>query len=333
MARVKFEIGGQRGLINKVQTTFKLKNAPMAELCGVNIRTYSDWKREKYNINYGSLLKLCKISGSVVPKKAKVLPEHWSVEKAGTLGGKRRFELYGAPGTIETRRKGGTISSRKLMANPEWARKIGFVVRKEIKYPEKSPLLAEFIGIMLGDGGIRNNHQISISFNMHGDMAYADYIQNIVTELFGISSKLLIRKDLGSADVVVTGINLVEFLEKLGIKKGNKVKNQVDIPRWIFENKDYQVACLRGLFDTDGCVYNHKYKVNGKEYSFVKLAFTSYSEPLRNSVKLIFENLGFTPKLYRKRVYLYKRTEVDKYFNVVGTHNPRYLHRYNTFKL
>lgn len=218
------------------------------------------------------------------------------------------------------------------MANPEWAKKIGFVTRKEIKYPDKLALLAEFIGIMLGDGGTSSNYQATIAFNMHGDRDYARYIQGVITKLFSISSKLCIREYKSSSYVVVSGISLVEFLEKLGIKKGNKVKNQIGIPKWIFERKEYQSACLRGLFDTDGCVYNHKYKIKGKEYSFVKLAVTSYSEPLRNDVKLIFENLGFSPKLYKKRVYLYKKREVNRYFETIGTHNPRYLERYNLFR-
>ncbi len=83
--------------------------------------------------------------------------------------------------------------------------------------------------------------------------------------------------------------------------------------------------------DTDGCVYNHKYRVNGKWYSFAKIAFTSYSARLRETIFHMLENLNFSPKLYGNRVYLYRRAEVNRYFKEIGTHNPRYLERYNRF--
>ena len=85
--------------------------------------------------------------------------------------------------------------------------------------------------------------------------------------------------------------------------------------------------------DTDGCVYHHKYKVNGKWYSFVKIAFTSYSPPLRETIFQMLKNLNFNPKLYGNRVFLYKRAEVDRYFKEIGTNNPRYLKRYKIFSI
>lgn len=331
MVRVKFAGHKQIKFLKEIIGRTGLSSEVAAEICNICGRTFRDWRRGKYTMNYDALSKLCKVSKIPIPENIKILPEFWSVKKASRLGGKRYFELYGAPGTIESRRKGGINSSKKFMLNPAWARRRGFVVRKEIKYPRKSSLLAEFIGIMIGDGGVRNRYQITISYNWKQDKAYANYIQKLVKNLFGISSARYIRKELGSADIVVTGRNLIEFLEKSGIKKGNKVIYQIDAPDWIFERKQYQVACLRGLFDTDGCVYNHKYKVNGKWYSFAKIVFTSYSPPLCETIFHILKNLNFSPKLYGHRVYLYKRAEVDRYFKEIGTNNPRYLERYNKF--
>jgi len=45
---------------------------------------------------------------------------------------------------------------------------------------------------------------------------------------------------------------LVQELERLGLKCGNKVTQQVGVPNWIQNNTSYTIACVRGLIDTDG---------------------------------------------------------------------------------
>jgi intein/homing endonuclease len=49
--------------------------------------------------------------------------------------------------------------------------------------------------------------------------------------------------------------NLVFTLEEIGLKAGNKSKNRTSIPNWILKDKQYSIACIRGLIDTDGSVY------------------------------------------------------------------------------
>lgn len=333
MARVRFIRGNQSKFLENFIKRTGLTCREAAKLCNVCSRTFRDWKRDKYQISYKALSKLCKFSGISIPKDIEILKEFWSVEKASVLGGKRYFELYGIPGNIESRRRGGINSTRKFMLNPEWAKERGFVTRKKILYPDNSELLAEFIGVMIGDGGIRNKHQITISYNWKEDRSYATYIQNIIKKLFGISSALYIREELGSADVLVTSTNLIEFLEKKGIKRGNKVVNQIDIPGWVFERREYQISCLKGLFDTDGCVYQHVYAVGGKKYRYVKMCFSNCSLPVLLSIKRMLENLNFHPIIDERQqgVYLNKSSEVERYFLEIGSSNPRYYNRYNRF--
>jgi len=333
MVRVKFKGHRQSEFLKEITRRTSLSSEEAAKLCNVCGRTFRDWKRGKYQMDYDALSKLCKASKTPVPKDIEKLPEFWSVKKAASLGGKRRFELYGAPGTIESRRKGGLNSSRRFSLNPEWAKEKGFVIRKQIKCPDKTSLLAEFIGMMIGDGGVRNKYQITISYNWKEDHAYAVYIQKIVKNLFGISSIKYIREKLGSADVIVTSKNLIEFLESKGIKKGNKVVNQINIPDWIFESKKYQIACLRGLFDTDGSIYQHNYTVNRKKYRYIKMCFSNCSLPVLASIKRMLENLNFHPIIDKRQqgAYLNRPFEVDRYFLEAGTNNPRYYSRYKKF--
>jgi len=254
------------------------------------------------------------------------------IRNLSTLGGRRYAELYGSPGTPEGRRKGGLKAQEKLRSNPELVKNRAIATRKKIRYTRRSVYLAEFIGIMLGDGGVSNDYQISISFNPKQDLKYAYYLQRLIAKLFLVSSTVRIREKYGTGDIIVTGRNLVEFLNRQGIKKGNKVVGKIDIPRWIWSSERFKIACLRGLVDTDGCFYRHKYIVNGKRYTYLKMCLTSYSPPLFKSATVILKDLGLQPKNTAKnRVYIYSLSNLHKYFKIAGTNNPRYFHTYNNF--
>jgi len=331
-SRIKFGTGKQNKFLKNAISVLDIEQSELAKISNVCDRTLRDWKREKYNMSFSSLRAICKEMRINLPQNIQVLPEGWSVKKASKLGGRRYVELYGPPGTIKSRRKGGLNSQKKLRSDPDLIKQRALISRKKIKIPKKSSDLAEFIGIMLGDGGISTDYQIAISFNAKEDLKYAKFIQTLINKLFSVSSTIIMREKYASADIVVSGRNLVEFLKQYGLKKGNKIAGKVDIPKWIWSSKKYKIACLRGLVDTDGCFYKHRYTVNGKEYSYLKMCFTNYSQPILKSVTAILEDLCLGPKNTAKnRVYLYSLLQLNKYFEIVGSSNPRYLDTYKKF--
>ncbi len=103
MVRIRFTKRKQSKFLKDIIKCIGLKTEDLAKLCNVHGRTFRDWKRGKYQISYTALSKLCKVSQILIPKDIEILPEFWSVKKAASLGGKRYFELYGAPGSIESR--------------------------------------------------------------------------------------------------------------------------------------------------------------------------------------------------------------------------------------
>jgi len=128
---------------------------------------------------------------------------------------------------------------------------------------------------------------------------------------------------------MISSIDLVDYLIKMGLKSGNKMKLQVDIPGWIKNNKLYSIACARGLMDTDGCVFTHSYKVNGKNYFYKKLSFTSYSRPMLKSFNDILKSVGMRTRLFHDRdVRIDSIEDVKKYFALIGSHNLKHLKRY-----
>lgn len=244
------------------------------------------------------------------------------------LGGLKRVALYGNPGTLEGRSKGGFQTCKLFQSRPELARKRGFIIRKEIQKPPQDTELASFIGIMLGDGSICSRYQFTVSFNYKTDREYAEYVARLIKRLFAVRHTISRKRGCLGADIVVSSVGIVSFLLARGLTAGNKIKNQVDIPGWIKNNTNFQKACLRGLFDTDGSLYCHRYKVNGKWYEYLKLDFTSCSKPLLYSVYEILSNLGIKYALKGVHISISAQADVNKYLAKVGSSNSKFLYKW-----
>lgn len=134
-----------------------------------------------------------------------------------------------------------------------------------------------------------------------------------------------------TTSLVLTGVNAVECLLKYGLKRGNKIRQQVDIPLWIKGRPSYAKACARGLIDTDGCVYIDQHRYGRKTYKNICLAFTSYSKPLLESVYNLFLSLNIKSRLYRNNVKIRKEMDVYRYYQLIGSHNEKHLAKLKEF--
>lgn len=333
MSRIVLSKGKQRDFLNRVRKETRLDWSEIASICGICERTVRDWRRERFYMKYESAQALFRKTSIPFCKPKEILPDYWSAKRIASIGGKKRYEIYGNPGTPEGRRKGGVTTQRKLRENPDLARKIGIKVRKIIKKPENSALLSEFVGILLGDGGM-SNYQIVITFNSQTDKQHSIYIQNLIKRLFGIPSSIILRKwsNDKANNIVISSKNLVDFLLKKGLKVGHKINNKIDIPDWIINKREYKIACVRGLVDTDGSFYFYKHKVNGKIYNNFAICFTNYSGPLLNSVYKIFKELKFKASRTSKRIYIHREQDIRSYLNIIGSHNQKHLNKFKSYK-
>jgi hypothetical protein len=131
--------------------------------------------------------------------------------------------------------------------------------------------------------------------------------------------------------VVVSSVALVEYLEAIGLHRGNKVAQQVGVPEWIFGDLEYVRACVRGLMDTDGCIFLRRQRYKHREYRFLELHFSSHSQPLLAGMECLLSCLHITPKRDDRGVTLYRQGEIKRYFETVGTHDPYHQERYVRF--
>jgi hypothetical protein len=325
--RVKFPKGKQKIFLVKSGRVLNFSHGELAKLLKISTRTLSDWKREKINISLLAVKKLCTKTGQKFPRKAEILDPFWYTTRGAKKGGLTVYHKYGVVGGNPEKRKQkwfewwnkkGKFNKNPILNNP-----------LPIKKPRRSEKLAEFVGIVLGDGGI-SKRQITITLHCRDDKEFSKFVIKMTKKLFGVNPGVYRNTKDSVNDIVVSRTELVNFCtKKLGLKTGNKVKQQVDIPRWIKTNKKFQIACVRGLIDTDGSVFNHCYKVNGKTYCYKKLSFTSLSKPLAFSVYNILSEMGLKPRIFRRKdVCLDSRESMRKYFQLIGSHNPKHLNRY-----
>lgn len=320
--RVLFPQGGQRAFIDKVEEKISIRR--MAGLCSCSERTIRDWRREKFPLRRSCLLILCKHSGLPVPKKLEYRGVYDHVRRAGKMGGQAVMRKYGRVPSDEQYRK---------QRWADWWQKEGVfreypILRaKPIRRPKASPLLAEFIGIVMGDGGI-TQRQVTITLHHTDDRAYAAFVTRLIKRLFGVTPRIYHAPKDSVLDIVVSRTELVRYLHALGLPIGNKVRQRIDIPGWIIKDPALSLACIRGLIDTDGCVFTHRYRVRGKLYTYKKISFTSRSKPLLNSVGRILSLLGIVVRTTQYDVFIDSVSDVKKYFMQVRPHNQKHLNRY-----
>lgn len=190
--------------------------------------------------------------------------------------------------------------------------------RHDIIIPsDLSRKLAEFIGIMLGDGHLAQT-QISISVAKR-EMRYGEYVASLIKKIFGASPKCTAQARKGAYDLYLGSVDVVRFLEKMGLVN-NKVKAQVDIPNWIRKKPEYQASFLRGFFDTDGSVYRLRHGV--------QFSFCNRSLPLLSSVRSILQSLHYHPShISGYNLYLTRKQELRRYKKEIGFGNPKHLER------
>jgi len=306
-----------------------LNTESVATVAGVSSRTVRDWRRGKYTIPAQSLEKLTGVAGLDSNSLGIRLVDDWAhTTTAGRKGAQARRIRHGRLklGTSESRRLGGA-NSYKIRRD-----KTGDIfTRKAVSAPSKNADLAEFIGIMIGDGCL-TPYQASIALSSLVDQEYSVYVSELTQRLFGMAPHAAHRNNANCITLTCSSANLVELLVKYGLPIGDKIRHMHDIPAWIKSDRELAAACLRGIFDTDGCIFLERHDIKGKSYCYPRMSFVSASAPLRASIHLLLTELGFDPRARSNRsVNLETKVDISRYFDMIGSSNPKHLDRFYSF--
>ena len=327
--RVAFPKGKQEKFLKVIQNKLGLSLKDFAKLSGVHKRTMSDWKREKLLMSLVALNRMCRRAKISLPKNIEIKSPFWYTKKGAKIGWLAVYKKYG--------RIGGDPEYRKRKWHEWWEKEGRFRKHSVIgayaplKIPRRSSQLAEFVGILLGDGGITKG-QITISFHIIDDRIFASYVRGLAQNLFDVNPSLSERQKKGIIRMRISRKKLVGFFNKMGLSSGNKVKNQIDVPTWIKNSTRFTKLCLRGLFDTDGCFYIDKHRYKDRVYRNCAMNFTNRSLPILSFFQTKLEQFGFHPTHSTKfSVLLRRESEIVRYFQEIGSSNPKHLNKFKKY--
>ncbi len=207
------------------------------------------------------------------------------------------------------------------------------MIRKPITEPRFSSELAELVGIILGDGSIfikrysikASVYQLRICGHITLDRDYLiNFVKPLISELFSICPAITFFRN-SALYVCCSNKQLVEFLLKIGMEPGDKVRNQVSIPGWIKENKEYLKSCIRGLIDTDGSVF----RMSNQDPQLVRISFKNHSKNLLVGIREGLILLGFSPSkiIGGTQFFLSRKADIEKYINQIGFNNSKHSKR------
>src|SRR3989344_5603341 len=189
-------------------------------------------------------------------------------------------------------------------------------IKRNLRLPEKMGiLLAEDIGIMVGDGHVSTNKRerramdyvVACYGNAITDREYLkDYISNLKKKLFNLNFRFSDQKK-NTCELRIYSKGLVEFYTKvIGLPDGKK--EQIKIPSIIKEgNKAVKCAFLRGLGDTD---FSLTFKKRDKDYlNYPTIKINSSSKNLILDLREILYSLGVEHSISLMHEYIHPKTK------------------------
>lgn len=161
---------------------------------------------------------------------------------------------------------------------------------------EKSTL-AYIIGCSLGDGNLSSPNGRVPRLRITCDSKYpqlADEISKGLRALFPRNKvSVVLRRNERCFDMSVYSKALEIYMPwKAGF--GSKIEQQAHVPEWIMEDRLFIQSCLRGLIQTDGCIYNDR---GYMMVNFVNNCFLLAADAYRMLI-----SLGYRPRLNRLRL-------------------------------
>ncbi len=191
---------------------------------------------------------------------------------------------------------------------------------KGLKFPQEMTfLLAEELGAHVGDGCMsKNKNYFSVKCTKK-ERAYITHLCTLYKQLYNLELKIVEKPSVCGVELCSKG--LCEFKNRvIGLPFGEKV-GKVQVPASVLESRNKEVyrAFIRGMFDTDGCIYLAK----NKQYPVISI--TTKSEILIGQLGDMFLKLGFFPVTNKSVVNLNGQVMLKKWLNEIGSSNPTKL--------
>lgn len=191
--------------------------------------------------------------------------------------------------------------------------------------------MAEFIGILLGDGSIgiydtkfknkiKKHYVIKISLDSR-NKKYYDYVYKLMKKVLDVEPTIFFKKKENSVDIRTFKREKVFYLlNKIGLKKSPKWGN-MRIPE-KYCNGELARYVLKGLFDTDGSITIF----NNNKIIYPRIEIKICPSPAQSQIiKILKESkIRFTVQKLDKgkiRIRISGKKELKDWFNKIGSSN------------
>jgi DNA-binding transcriptional regulator WhiA len=153
--------------------------------------------------------------------------------------------------------------------------------------------LAYIIGVALGDGNLSNPNCKATRLRITCDSAYPEIGKEIKTALDILfphnQVSYVTRRNENCFDISVYSNTLKKYMPWKE-NQGSKHAQSACVPEWILKEDSYTRACLKGLIQTDGSIYEDR--------GYRMINFTNIIEPLARNAQKMIEQLGYRPHTY-----------------------------------
>lgn len=194
--------------------------------------------------------------------------------------------------------------------------------------------LCELVGAFIGDGYLskygKNRVVVGITGNAVLDEDYLKiHLVSIVRKYFpSAHPSFCYRSDENTLQLRFYSSELANFLMSLGFLPGIKTRT-VKIPFIIELDKQLLYATMRGIFDTDGCLFLDKRKQYKRSYPRITIQIASI--PL---IEQLEKHLSSEFSLYvdksnrdgkRNTLEIYGHRQLERFLKQIGFSNKRHL--------
>ncbi len=176
---------------------------------------------------------------------------------------------------------------------------------------DKNKDLAFLIGLILGDGNI---HKFLRTEGLRITLAtkYPNlwkYAAEVVGRVF--NKEPSVRK-VKNSECMTISIYQKGISRRLEIPSGKRGKLAIKLPDWIWQDRNYLRACIRGLFEAEGSFSIHK-----PTYTY-NLCFSNNNPSLLDEVEKAIKIFGFHPERRTNAVRLRKKKETYDFIDLIG---------------
>ena len=206
-----------------------------------------------------------------------------------------------------------TMKARKIDNFAKWREEMKHQGKITAGYPElkKNGDLAEFIGVVLGDGHMSRfprTDELTI-FSNFNNPGFIKRYSGLMEKIFGKEPYVAKMSRVNCVRIRIYQKNIQKRLEVPYSPRGHR---WIEIPDWILNDGRYIVRYLRGLYEAEGshCVH--------EKTSTYKVFFTNRNVSMLRNVYMLVKSLGYHPHRSKNQVQLSRKDEVFRFMKAIS---------------